>query len=63
MFKLTVNSELAHPSIFAFSRRINNLEILISPEVEGFTLTDEEGEVVYSGDDRREFMQAMRNLI
>lgn len=63
MFKLRINNELTVPAVFALARRLENLEMEISPEVEGFELLDSEGVQISAGESRKDLMKAVRELL
>lgn len=63
MIKLKLNTDLFSPALVSFTRRLNNLEITVSPEVQGYTLTSAEGEVISAGDDRRELIKLLRDSL
>jgi hypothetical protein len=63
MFVLQVNNKLSTPALFVLARKINNLKLEVSSEIEGFKLIQEDGEVLVQGESRKELMQGIRELM
>lgn len=63
MFVLQVNNKLSTPALFVLARKINNLKLEVSSDIEGFKLIQEDGEVLVQGESRKELMQGIRELM
>lgn len=62
MFTILINNSLSTPAIFAITRRIDNLKVEISPDIDGFEIISPD-EVTVTGTTRRELMLALRDLV